>query len=54
MRALGRTVGALGTTLLVVSAIGVFLSMIVGTAAVVGTAFLSPLHGADRGYHRSW
>lgn len=50
MRALGRTVGALGTTLLVVSAIGVFLSMIVGTADVVGTQFfLAPLHGATEG-----
>ena len=50
MRALGRIVGGLGTTLLVVSAIGVFLSMIVGTADVVGTQLLLlPLHGATEG-----
>jgi TRAP-type C4-dicarboxylate transport system permease small subunit len=50
MRALGRIVGGCRTTLLVVSAIGVFLSMIVGTADVVGTQlFLSPLHGATEG-----
>ena len=50
MRALGRVVGGLGTMLLVVSAIGVFLSMIVGTVDVVGTQFfLSPLHGATEG-----
>jgi len=43
-------VGTLGTALLVVAALGVLLSMVVGTADVVGTqVFLSPLHGATEG-----
>jgi TRAP-type C4-dicarboxylate transport system permease small subunit len=50
MRALGRIVGGLATALLIVSAIGVFLSTFVGTADVVGTQLLlRPLHGATEG-----
>jgi TRAP-type mannitol/chloroaromatic compound transport system permease small subunit len=47
MRAFSQIVGALGTALLVLSAIAVLLSMVVGTVDVIGTQlFLSPLHGA--------
>ena len=44
---MSRVVGALGTASLVLAAVGVMLSMVVGTADVVATqVFLSPLHGA--------
>jgi len=50
VHAFNRAVGALSTALLVVSAIAVLLSMVVGTADVIGTQlFLSPLHGATEG-----
>ena len=50
MRAFSAVVGALGTALLVVSAIAVLLSMVVGTIDVIGTQLLlSPLHGATEG-----
>jgi TRAP-type C4-dicarboxylate transport system permease small subunit len=50
MRAFSALVGGLGTALLVVSAVAVLLSMVVGTVDVIGTqAFLSPLHGATEG-----
>jgi TRAP-type mannitol/chloroaromatic compound transport system permease small subunit len=50
MAAFGTIVARLGTALLVLAALGVLLSMVVGTMDVVGTQlFLAPLHGATEG-----
>lgn len=50
MAAMKTVAGKLATALLGVAALGVLLSVLVGTADVVGTqVFLAPLHGATEG-----